>query len=105
MAKGILLVSTNPASPEQEDEYNDWYNNVHLKEVLTVDGFVSARRFKTVNDDGGSQYVAIYEIDGDPQLAMKALGESTGKFNMSASLQLDPPPQMRLLETIFDTDG
>ena len=35
---------TNPTSGK-EDEYNTWYDEHHLKDVINVPGFVSARRF------------------------------------------------------------
>ena len=45
MTKHVLLVFTSPVEG-REDEYNAWYNDVHLGEVLTADGFVRAQRFK-----------------------------------------------------------
>lgn len=45
MTKHVLLVFTSPTEGN-EAQYNDWYNNVHLAEVLTTDGFVRAQRFK-----------------------------------------------------------
>jgi hypothetical protein len=30
-----------------------------------VPGFVSARRYRRVGDDGGAEYLAVYEIDAD----------------------------------------
>ena len=46
MAKALLLAFTGPKSPELEDEYNEWYDSVHLPDVLAVPGVRSARRFK-----------------------------------------------------------
>ncbi len=43
--KHVLVVMSNPA-PGKEQEYNDWYTNVHLGDVLKVPGIVSAQRFK-----------------------------------------------------------
>ena len=40
MAVHRLIVFSAP-TPGQEDEYNDWYNNVHLDEVVAIPGFVS----------------------------------------------------------------
>jgi hypothetical protein len=72
MAKATLVVLTNPVSPEVEDEYNDWYNNVHLKDVVAVEGFVGAQRFKIVETEAmaeapkpAQRYLALYELDTD----------------------------------------
>lgn len=100
MPKGIMLVETQAASPDRLDEYNKWYDEVHLPEVCAVPGFVSARRFTPVDGQGGS--VAIYELECDDLAgAMGALGEAIGKgqVQMSDVLSMDPPPVMRILET------
>ena len=33
MAKGIIYVESRPSSPDREQEYNTWYNEVHLPEL------------------------------------------------------------------------
>lgn len=70
MAKGILLVESRPASPEQVAEYHKWYNETHIGEILGVDGFVAARRLESL-DDGGT-FIAIYEIEADDLDAARA---------------------------------
>jgi hypothetical protein len=97
MAKGIILVETFPSSPEREQEYNTWYDEIHLQELVALDGFVSARRLRPVDADG--PYVALYEIEADDlQAVLRGLNDNAGKLHMSGALQLDPPPVMRLLE-------
>ena len=72
----------------REDEFSDWYENVHLAEVLALPGFVSAQRFQIVGDPAdGLKFLAVYELAGDPGQALAALGaavEST--MNMSDSM-------------------
>ena len=43
MAHGILLVLSDPVSAEADAAYNEWYDNVHLPEILTLAGFTSAK--------------------------------------------------------------
>lgn len=65
--KHVLFVYTDP-TPGREDEYNAWYNDVHLKEVLATEGFVRAQRFKVADVMPGvteHAYVAIYELETD----------------------------------------
>jgi hypothetical protein len=45
MEKHLFVVFTN-AVEGQEDIYNEWYTDVHLKDVLKVPGIVAAQRFK-----------------------------------------------------------
>ncbi len=72
----------------REEEFNIWYETVHLAEVLTLPGFVSAQRFQLLSDPaGGTKYLAVYEIAGDPQAALAALGEAVASIlNMSESM-------------------
>ncbi|QFG20733.1 DUF4286 family protein [Actinomadura sp. WMMB 499] len=93
-AKSILHVMSRPASPEVADEYNRWYEDVHMPEVVALEGFVSARRYAPTQD--GGPYIAVYEIEGDAGEAMKRLNQamSDGSMNLSDKVQLDPPPQM-----------
>lgn len=99
MAKGIIYVETYPSSPDREQEYNTWYDEVHLPELVAIDGIVSARRLRPVNGEG--PYAALYEIEGDDLQAVLQ-GMSAAKLTMSSALQLDPPPIPRLLEVIAD---
>ncbi|OBI91561.1 DUF4286 family protein [Mycobacterium asiaticum] len=99
MAKGIIYVETYPSSPDREQEYNTWYDEIHLSELVAVDGIVSARRLRPV--DGQGPYIALYEIEGD-DLAAILQAMSRAKLTMSDALQLDPPPIPRLLEVVTD---
>ena len=46
MPKAVMVVYSRPTDPARDDDYNDWYDNVHLREVCEVPGFVSARRYE-----------------------------------------------------------
>ena len=99
MARGVLYVESRPVSPERDAEYNAWYSNEHLRDVVAIDGFLSARRFVPVGDAG--PYVAIYEVEFDDlRDAVTALTDafSSGALPLSDAMQMDPPPSLRLLE-------
>jgi hypothetical protein len=99
MTQGILYVETWPTSPEQEPEFQRWYDEVHLREVVElVPGITSARRYDRVRDDGG--FVALYEFDvDDPKDIVREMRKAMAeqRFDMSPAVQMDPPPVMRLL--------
>jgi len=87
------VVFTEP-KPGQDDAYNDWYDKQHLAEVLAVDGFVAAQRFKLVdvpgNPQGASRYLAIYEIEADdPKTVLDRLVEIGTGGGMVISDALD----------------
>lgn len=80
--KAVLAVFSNPASPEQEAEYNDWYNTTHLDELMAVPGIVAATRYRVADGPGPApthRYVAVYELDREPAevlTAMRAQGST-----------------------------
>jgi hypothetical protein len=90
MARTIMAVLTNPSSPEQEAEYNAWYNEVHLKELMEVPGIVGATRYKLAEGASPAQsehrYLALYEVDGDPATVMAELGSRSSGMNISPAL-------------------
>jgi hypothetical protein len=68
MARHTFVVFTNPTEG-REDEYNDWYDNTHLSDVLKVEGIVAAQRFKLAETDPTQEfphrYLALYEVESD----------------------------------------
>jgi hypothetical protein len=69
MPRYNLIVLTNPVDG-REDEYNDWYTNVHLDDVLKIPGVVHAQRFRRSEhqrDQGPYpwKYLAVYECETD----------------------------------------
>lgn len=92
MGKHVLAVFTNPAEG-RDDEYNDWYNNVHLKDLLSIPGIVSAQRFvygEQRGEPGPWRYLALYQIDAESiEAAQDALAESAAKAPMQISPALD----------------
>ncbi|BBZ72008.1 DUF4286 family protein [Mycobacterium paraseoulense] len=98
MAKGIMYVESRPCSPDREQEYNTWYDQVHIPELLGLEGIVAARRLRPI--DGQGPYVAIYELEGDDlQAILDNMIANAGRLHMSDALQLNPAPVPRLLET------
>jgi hypothetical protein len=96
--RGILHVESYPSAPDRVDEYNRWYDEVHLPEIVAVDGVVSAKRFAPLQDDG--PYVALYEIEADDLDAVFqgiAAAAGDGRIHMSDAIQMDPLPVYRLL--------
>jgi hypothetical protein len=70
VAKGIMVVESEPGHPDQEAEYNRWYRDVHIPELLAVAGFVSVRRFKvrqqvTAGASPKPAYLTVYELEAD----------------------------------------
>jgi len=83
--QSVLLVYTD-VDPEHEEDFNRWYDQVHLPDLLTIEGFLAARRYKLSgpaprNQDPPCRYLAVYELASDDTRAlMKHLGEEVARL-------------------------
>ncbi|BBX47200.1 hypothetical protein GCM10009641_13980 [Mycobacterium cookii] len=102
MAKALLFVESKPASPEQVDDYHAWHESTHIPEMLSVDGFVSARRWHA---DDGESFITLYEIDTDVETARANLKAAlqAGQMSRPDVVQLQPPPVQRYLTFVGET--
>lgn len=88
MLDRMLAVISDP-TPGQEDEYNAWYDSVHIPEALGIPGFRAARRFRMIDrpeDPGhtlGASYLTLYELDSDPETAMANLRKARKEDRLS----------------------
>ena len=76
MAKAIVLVFTDCTDPAREKEFNEWYDNTHVPDVLETPGFVGCTRYELMGNPGPGQgkYLAIYDVESvDLPSAMAAL--------------------------------
>ncbi|CAN0450435.1 unnamed protein product [Phaeothamnion confervicola] len=65
--KHIVVVLTEPTEG-REAEYNDYYEKLHLDEVLATTLMTSAQRFKLSDQQGQAcplPYLALYEVEAD----------------------------------------
>jgi hypothetical protein len=82
-AAGILLVMVNNTDPGRDDEFNQWYDNIHVGDVTGAAGFWGGMRYRNVAPEpgrGSSRYLALYCTDVPDVLAeqMKVRAASEG---------------------------
>lgn len=89
--RGLLLVMID-VNPEHEDEFNRWYDEEHFPERMQCEGFISGRRFVSV--EGSPKYLAFYELespavlDGDAYQRIFPPSEWTKKVSSHFSHQV-----------------
>jgi hypothetical protein len=93
MARFLYVVFTEPAEG-REDEYNDWYDNQHLADVVKVPGVVSAERLELRFPEPGEaklpRYLALYEVETDDVTQISpAMAEARASGRMPVSDALD----------------
>jgi hypothetical protein len=67
--RALLIVRSNVV-PALEEEYNRWYNEVHLRDMLNVQGVLTARRYVSLIDE--PKYAAVYELESEDVLQTEA---------------------------------
>jgi len=68
----------NDVPAEHEEEFNRWYAEEHLPERESLPGFLSSRRF--ISLEGTPKYLALYELESARALdtpEYRALSEPT----------------------------
>ena len=93
-----MLSFSSPASPAEEERYNQWYER-HVSEVMAaVPGVIGANRYKldkTVTSGGRSsahtcQYVCIYQLDAQTAAQMQAISDAIGAALADGKIDIDP---------------
>lgn len=92
MPRHYLLALTN-AMPGQEAEFNRWYDEQHLSDVLKIPGVVRALRLQTIDALRGPlswKYLTLYELEtDDPAGLMQELGRRAGTELLPLSSAMD----------------
>ncbi|WP_261540164.1 DUF4286 family protein [Burkholderia multivorans] len=66
MEKWLFMVESNCADPERENEFNDWYDQVHVPDLLKEDAFVAASRYEALPSQGNrGKFVALFQLETD----------------------------------------
>jgi len=66
--KGVFIVMAQ-VGPEQEDDFNRWYDEDHMPKALNrFPGAISGRRYKILDGGDGYNYMALYELESPEKL-------------------------------------
>lgn len=86
MARYQILIYSRPLAG-QDDTFNDWYDRVHVGDVLGVPGFLTCQRYVLREKDQPPRYAAAYEIESDnPQATLGTLFEAMKSLEISPTL-------------------
>lgn len=104
MEKYLFVTYADYADPSCEDEFNDWYNNVHVPDMLETPGMISATRWENVFPKGNNRrrYMAMYEIETDDIEKFDKMLRENGRRSkergrLSDLIILDPPEVPRII--------
>ncbi len=92
MTQCKLIALTTPIAGREQD-YHDWYNNVHLPEIVNGMGCQGAQRFELVAKMMGgdtNQFLAIYDVEtDDPEGFMAKMGAFAQSGGMTPGTATD----------------
>jgi len=95
MRKKYSYVFFTNAVAGKDDDYNTWYDNQHMPDVLKIPGFVSAKRY-CLADVGvmgpvpQHRYLTIYEVESNnPEAVLAELSSRAPGMVMSDALNTD----------------
>ncbi|HZA25901.1 MAG TPA: DUF4286 family protein [Dehalococcoidia bacterium] len=57
---GVMMVFVD-VDPEMDADFNAWYNQEHIPDLLRMPGFLNAARYEALK--GGPRYLACYELE------------------------------------------
>jgi hypothetical protein len=111
VARKLLLVQTSPVAG-REDDYEKWYDEVHLRDIVDLPGVVSGQRYGMVegvvpgapapDPAAVKSYLTIYELDGDPSAIFAEMMARIGDGRMALSDSLD---MARTVMTLWSPHG
>jgi hypothetical protein len=94
MIDSLLVVLSRP-HPGKDDEFNEWYSDIHLHDALRFRGSLAAQRFKLgaqqltlYRNPAQWKYLAVYEVADTVRLTREHV-EAMGTERMHISLAFD----------------
>jgi Antibiotic biosynthesis monooxygenase len=66
MEERVILVTSVDVAPDAAEDFNRWYDEKHLPEILACPGFLSSERFECTA--GEPRYLAVYELESEAAL-------------------------------------
>lgn len=93
----LLVVFTDPGDVAHEDEYNRWYTDEHLPDVLAVPGYVRAARYRVLGEPGAitQRYLALYELDVADEAGLQAVSDEHMRRIAADEMRRSAPGVMR----------
>ena len=81
-----LLRVAVEVEPAAEADWNRWYDEIHLPEIVACPGFVRAARYVAAVD-GGRAYQALYDLEGPEALDSPEFAQRRGWDRFRPQLQ------------------
>jgi len=67
MARYVFLAMADCSDPSREDEFNKWWTEIHLPDVLSTPGAIWGARYENTDPEGNKRpkYLEVCEFETD----------------------------------------
>lgn len=108
MTKYLLFAFSDCKDPSREDEFNEWYDNTHIPDMLETPGMIRASRWVSAHQEKNQhrKYLALYELETDDVEEFDQKVRETGMRTMERGRfsdlpVFDPPDVPRVYRQIM----
>lgn len=107
--RDALLVFSNPLDGRHE-EFNDWYTNVHIRDVMRMPASIAVQRFVLADEQPDEhrvsryRYLALYETDDTVKCTAAHAVAMTPKLPISETFDLTSPANYFRLRSFVTAD-
>jgi hypothetical protein len=109
MARYLLFAFSDCVDPSREKEFNDWYDNMHVPDMLETPGMIRATRWVSASpkENQRRKYLALYELETDDvekfDKKVQEIGMATVRRGRFSDLPVfDPPDVPRVYRQIME---
>ena len=108
MARYLYFAFSDCKDPAREAEFNEWYDTMHLPDMLEVPGMIQATRWTSAESGEGQhrKYLALYELETDDLEEFNEKVRERGMWTMEQGRfsdlpVFDPPDIPRVYKQIM----
>jgi hypothetical protein len=100
MTRYMFYVFSDCQDPAREQEFNEWYNNFHVPDMLEIPGMIKATRWQSASAKPNQRrkYLALYELETDNidkfDASVREATMSTIKRGRFSDLPVFDPPDV-----------
>jgi hypothetical protein len=103
-ARDLYVVFSRPLDGREED-FERWYDEVHIPELLELDEVIAARRYRLVAGEvGEATSMAVYECAGDGQATADAIATAMTSGTKTPTDAIDTASMRRTIWKAAGTD-
>ncbi len=103
---GLYLAFTHPRDESSRGEFNAWYDDHHIPEILSLDGVTSASRYRSLDPNATHEYLATYQLEGENlRSIVNRIHAAAPQRTPTSTMRTAPPTEFRLFELIDPREG